>query len=153
MESKYISLFALVCIVVATVLILPSESTPLTKELEGKAHLTDSAPVDTNRQGRQYFGYPMGGFGGSSASASASASSSGGGYGMGGYPMMKKKNYNGYLSHYMFVKRAKSESRDLFEYFLEEISKLRFDPDEEGVAIEEVEPLVFTDSESEEEIE
>ncbi|CAL8070124.1 unnamed protein product [Orchesella dallaii] len=65
----------------------------------------------------------------------------------------KKKNYNGYLSHYMFVKRAKSESRDLFEYFLEEISKLRFDPDEEGVAIEEVEPLVFTDSESEEEIE
>ncbi|CAL8101862.1 unnamed protein product [Orchesella dallaii] len=90
MEAKYITLFALVFVVVAAVLIVPSESTPLTKTIL-QAHQTDSAPADTNREGRQYFGYPMGGFGGSSASASASASSSSGGYGMGGYPMMYGK--------------------------------------------------------------
>ncbi|CAL8128775.1 unnamed protein product [Orchesella dallaii] len=96
MEAKYITLFALVFVVVAAVLIVPSESTPLTKTIQVQAHQTDSdtnteGHTDTNREGRQYFGYPMGGFGGSSASASASASSSSGGYGVGGYPMMYGK--------------------------------------------------------------
>ena len=41
----------------------------------------------------------------------------------------KKKNFPGYLSHFMFMKRAKMDGKDILNFFLDEIGKLQFKPD------------------------